>query len=315
MDPWAEAMRHGDFATAWAISDAVLAREATRAQCPTRPRHLQIVWDGRPLDGKRVLVRCYHGLGDTVQFVRLLPLLRARAAHVALWAQPALLGLLRGCGGCDSLHALHDGDPQIERDADVELIELPHILRLSPERIPRRVPYLRVDGACVAHTHPRIGLAWRAGDWDASRSIDAAVLQPLAELRGVEWVSLQYGASSTPWPMASIACADLHEQARRMLTLDLVISVDTLFAHLAGALGIEVWTLLPAPCDWRWMHARSDSPWYPTMRLFRQHVPGEWLGAIEQVRRLLVQRSRERTPSAGAKHDVATAAPPWHGVC
>ena len=299
MDPWWEAMRQGDFAAAWAISDAVLAaRRAAPMLYPLPPRHLQSVWDGRALEGKRVLVRCYHGLGDTVQFVRLLPMLRERTAHIALWAQPALLDLLRGVGGVDRLEPLHDAEPDIERDTDVELMELPHILRLSPERIPRRVPYLHVDGPRLPRQRPRIGLAWRAGEWNPLRSIDEAALLPLSDIHGVDWGSLQYGAASLPWPMASMACADLCEQARRMLALDLVISVDTLFAHLAGALGLQVWTLLPTPCDWRWMSAGNDSPWYPTMRLFRQSRPGDWHGVVEKVRVSLASWLEKRCASA-----------------
>src|SRR5881394_219696 len=181
MDAWMHAMRNGDFAGAWLISDRVLReRLASAAVQFNLPRHLQQLWDGRPIDGKRVLVHCYHGLGDTIQFVRLLPLLRARARQVILWAQPALLDLLRDCPGIDRLEPLHDGAPNIARDADVELMELPHLLGLSLATIPARVPYLRVH--CVAvrrrDSRKRVGLVWRAGDWDAARSIPASALAP-----------------------------------------------------------------------------------------------------------------------------------------
>ncbi|HEY0180074.1 MAG TPA: hypothetical protein VGC30_10645 [Dokdonella sp.] len=286
-DPWTAAMRRGDFAAAWRVSDAVLARRvAERVDCFAWPRHLQFLWDGRAPDHRRVLVHCYHGLGDTLQFVRLLPRLRERAREVVLWAQPALLGLLDGVAGADRVLPLHDGAPDVERDLDLELMELPHLLRLELADVPREAPYLRVARACRrrdAAAVPRVGLAWRAGDWDASRSVPDAALAPLAALRGVRWVSLQYPPATPPLPAVDAACRDLAELARRMLELDLVISVDTMTAHLAGALGVPVWTLLAEPCDWRWMERRADSPWYPTMRLLRQPRPGDWDGLVAQL--------------------------------
>jgi hypothetical protein len=297
-DPWMAAMRRGDFAAAWAASDAALARrqpgDFLRAD---QPRHLQCVWDGRPLAGKRVLVHCYHGLGDTLQFVRLLPLLRRQASEVVLWAQPALHGLLRGLPGIDRLEPLHEDAPAIDRDADIELMELPHLLRLSPWHIPARVPYLAVPPRSRAPRRagwPRVGLAWQSGDWDAARSIPPAALQPLARGLPLRWASVQYGADALPFPMEDLACRDLVQQAERLLALDLVVTVDTLTAHLAGALGLPVWTLLPTPCDWRWMEARRDTPWYPTMRLFRQHRTGDWGGVVAELREALLQWAARR---------------------
>jgi hypothetical protein len=240
------------------------------------------------------LVRCYHGLGDTVQFARLLPLLRARCTSVALWAQPALLELLRSCAGIDRLEPLHDGEPDIDRDIDIELLELPHALRLTLESIPARVPYIhphdesggRMREAAFANRDrraPRVGLCWLSGDWDPARSVPRGTLRPLMHVPGLRWFSLQYPPRSRPFPMFDLACRDLHAFAARMLHLDLVISVDTLTAHLAGAMGLPVWLLLPTQCDWRWLRARGDSPWYPTMRLVRQRRAGEWERVIESV--------------------------------
>lgn len=291
-DPWTNAMRRGDFEAAWRISDAVLAeRVRDRIDCSGAPRHLQFLWDGRPLAGRHVLVHSYHGLGDTLQFVRLLPALRARAAGVVLWAPPELVELLRGVGGSDRVEALHDGAPAIARDADIELMELPHILRLRVDTIPAAVPYLRVP---AARHHDRsgparVGLAWHAGGWDAARSIPTAQLAPLAALRGLRWHSLQYPPELPPLPALEAGCRNLVELARHMCALDLVVSVDTMTAHLAGALGVPVWTLLPMPCDWRWMQGRDDSPWYPTMRLLRQTRPGDWSGVVVRLAAALEQ--------------------------
>jgi hypothetical protein len=282
MDPWMEAMRRGDFDAAWCVSDALRRAGRIVPQRPDQPRHLQCVWDGTPVDGRRVLVRCYHGLGDTLQFVRLLPLLRERAREVVLWTQPALVELLATVDGVDRVEPMHDGAPDIARDVDVELMELPYILRLSRERIPARVPYLGVRAPARANgERKRVGLAWRSGAWDPARSIPDASLAPLADL-DVHWSSLQFG-HPPPAFADDLASADLAEQARRIAGLDLVISVDTMTAHLAGALGVPVWTLLPTPCDWRWMDASEDTPWYPTMRLVRQRRRGDWDEVVGRV--------------------------------
>lgn len=300
MDPWTNAMLRGDFDAAWKISDRVLQRRLRHGGCAfDLPRHWQWLWDGRDLAGAHVLVHCYHGLGDTLQFVRLLPLLRARCAAITLWLQPELIELLPSIAGVDRIVPLHDGAPGIERDADVELMELPHILRLTPRQIPARVPYLELEFP-RAERDPRrplrIGLCWRSGEWNHARSIPEATLAPLSRARDVQWFSLQYPARDPPFPMAGLACRNLRELARRMCTLDLVISVDTLNAHLAGALGLRTWTLLPVQCDWRWMHERADSSWYPTMRLFRQPREREWSEVIERV---VLSLRRSGTSEAG----------------
>lgn len=284
-------MLRGDFDAAWKVSDLVLHRRVRNREFAHHlPRHWQWLWDGRDPAGKHVLVHCYHGLGDTLQFVRLLPSLRERCAAITLWLQPALIGLLRTIEGVDHLEPLHNGAPDVRRECDVELMELPHILRITPERIPARVPYLGLEFPRAQrnpHRPLRIGLCWRSGEWNRDRSIPEFTLLPLARARNVQWFSLQYPAHQPPFAMRELACCDLRELARRMCMLDLVVSVDTLAAHLAGALGLPTWTLLPTDCDWRWMRGRADSPWYPTMRLFRQARAGEWSDVVAEVVRAL----------------------------
>jgi hypothetical protein len=286
-------MRRGDFAAAWRVSDSVLqSRRNARVDCSDWPRHLQFVWTGEPLDGKRVLVRCYHGLGDTIQFVRFVAQLRPRVAEVTLWAQPCLVELLRSASGVDRVIPLHDGAPDVEYDVDIELMELPHALRLTLEEIPREVPYLRAARVPPpnppARANPRhIGLVWRAGDWLPQRSLPDDALAPLAGLESVRWYSVQYPSRQLPFPATDLACADICEMAVRMQQLDLLISVDTMAAHLAGALAVPVWTLLNDDCDWRWLRDRDDSPWYPSMRLFRQPAGGDWEPVIDRVREAL----------------------------
>lgn len=284
---WKACMRRGAFEAAWAISDAVL-RARAGVPCWHWPRHLQYVWDGTPLAGKRVLVRCYHGLGDTIQFIRYAPLIKEIAREVMVWAQPALLPLLQTMRGIDRLLPLHDGTPDVEYDVDVESMELPHIFRTTLATIPAEIPYLHVTPAALPrHGRLAVGLVWASGDWDhARRSIPFSLLAPLAAVPGVALYMLQRGPALANYQHGVGILAgsdDVVEAARIMRALDLVISVDTMPAHLAGALGVPVWTLLDTAADWRWMEGREDSPWYPTMRLFRQERPGVWESVIARV--------------------------------
>jgi len=292
-------MRRGEFDAAWEISDAVL-RARAGAPCWHLPRHWQYVWSGAPLHGRRVLVRCYHGLGDTIQFIRYAPLLRAVAAEVIVWAQPALVPLVRGVRGVDRVLPLHDGTPAVEYDADVEIMELPHVFRTTVRTIPAEVPYLDVAPA----PRPRdgqlaVGLVWQAGDWDGRRSIPLSRLAPLAAVPGVGWHVLQRGPALENWRDGFGVVSgsdDVCEVAGVMRSLDLVISVDSMPAHLAGALGRPTWTLLHHDADWRWMEGRDSTPWYPTMRLFRQPRAGEWEPVIERVAAELTRLARNRGP-------------------
>ena len=294
MDAWVQAMRRGDFATAWRISDGVLKhRLRTGEMCDSWPRHLQFVWRGEPLAGQRLFVRCYHGLGDTLQFVRLLATPRLRPAEITLWAQPQLLTLLRTVRGIDRLLPLHEGEPDLDYDVDVELMELPHALRLEIGELPGPLPYIYVSAPPQRRLATRrIGICWRSGDWRAQRSIPVDELRAWASLPDIRWFNLQFPPEPCELPAAPIACRDIAEMAVRLRLLDLVITVDTMIAHLAGALGLPVWLLLDHDPDWRWMSDRDDSPWYPTMRLFRQHRPGDWTGVLEEVRGELGGRAR-----------------------
>jgi hypothetical protein len=287
-DPWLTAMRHGDCAAAWHISDAVLrARQTRREDCSRWPRHLQYIWDGTPLEDRRVLVRCYHGLGDTLQFVRLLEPLRQRAREVTLWVQPSLLELLSTVRGIDRLLPLHDGTPQAEFDVDIELMEVAHALRIDLNSVAKRMPYIDVSGGATNATRSlsslvNVGLAWRSGDWDAERSIPTSVLGSLARVCNVAFHSLQYPLETPPFKSGNLACKDIAQMAQAMTGLDLVITVDTMVAHLAGALALPTWILLADRPDWRWMEQRTDTPWYPTMRLFRKQ--GRlWEAVLDEV--------------------------------
>lgn len=286
---WLRCAGEGDFASAWQCGDRILER--TRGQRDwTAPRNVQQIWDGTPLAGRRVLIRCYHGLGDTIQFIRYAPLVRAVAEDVAVWAQPDLLALLDTVSGIDRTLPLHDGAPDIAYDVDVEVMELPWIFRTTLATIPHEVPYLHAAPVSLpSDGRPRVGVVWRGGDWDPRRCIPFHAFATLFECQDVMWFQLQdhLEPAERHSKLCSLNTAGILRLARCMSGLDLVITIDSLPAHLAGALGVPVWTLLPSESDWRWMAERDDSPWYPTMRLFRQRRAGEWESVVEQVRSAL----------------------------
>ena len=284
---WEDYMRLGNFEAAWKCSDADVKARAGKP-CWHLPRHYQYIWNGEALDGKRVLIRCYHGLGDTIQFIRFVPLVKKVAIEVIVWAQPKLLPLLATMPGIDQLLPLHDGTPEVAYDVDVELMELPHIFRTTLLTLPQTVPYLQV---APLHLLPKnnglvVGLVWRAGDWDERRNIPFYALLPLANIPNIQFIILQANAALAGWQTGfgiDVSDKSFMEHASIIKGLNVLISVDSMPAHLAGALGVPVWNALQANADWRWMNEREDSPWYPTMRLFRQEKAGDWEGVIKRV--------------------------------
>lgn len=294
---WIRHMRRGEWEQAWRITDQQLPARAAQP-CWHWPRHLQYVWTGEPIEDRRVLVRCYHGLGDTIQFIRFLPLLRARASETIVWVQPKLIPLLESMDGIDRLLPLHDGTPEAEYDIDVELMELPHVFRTTLATLPARVPYLQVEPMPLPRSgdRPAVGLVWKAGDWDERRNIPPGLLAPFAALHGIDLFVMQPGAVEAGWyGEFGIHPGEfgIPEYARAVAAMDLLITIDSMPAHLGGALGVPTWTLLPAEADWRWLEAREDSPWYPGMRLFRQERAGDWAPVIARVARKLHAFVRE----------------------
>jgi len=292
VDPaWSGALRAGDFERAWRISDRSLRDYcASGAVKHSGERHQQRIWRGEALAGQRVLVRCYHGLGDTIQFVRFAAPLRRLARRVVLWCQPELMSLLRHVEGIDDVVALHDGTPEAAYDVDIEIMELAHALRAEPALISGSVPYLKIGAAPRRRPSPdravSVGLVWEAGGWDRRRCVPPQALAGLNSLPGVELYSLQQGAArgmAAIIPAKDIAVPDLDTLAATIVDLDVVVTVDTMVAHLAGALGANVWTMLHADCDWRWPARGRDTVWYPTMRLFHQVRPGDWSSVVARI--------------------------------
>jgi hypothetical protein len=287
---WMAAMRACDFSRAWAIADRDLA--AILRDGPAKhegPRHLQRIWRGEDLRGRSVLVRCYHGLGDTIQFARFLPALAEIADEVIVWCQPALTGLIGRMPGVARVLPLHDGTPDVSYDVDVEIMELPHALRADRQLMGMQAPYVmpahRERAALPRSDALAVGLVWRVGAWDKRREIPPKLLRRLA-VPDVQLFSLQCDVSADEIGQAGatdVSTPDIELLADRLLTLDLVLSVDTMVAHLAATLGRPTWIMLHADCDWRWPATGRHTYWYPQARLFHQYSAGDWNCVIADV--------------------------------
>lgn len=263
------------------------------------PRPESPAWTGGSFLGKTLLVHWEQGFGDTLMLLRFLPWVKARGGRVLLRVQRALLEVAATCAGVDEVHPA-DG-PLPPHDLHVFLMSLPHVFGTEEATLPAEVPYLRVPGQVrnaealaaqllAAGDRLRIGLVWGGNPArvrDAERSFPAALLQPLAALPDVAWYGLQVGRTDLPDLPGLVSLAPhletFAETAFALQSLDLLITVDTSVAHLAGALGLPVFLLLSYLPDWRWLLHRDDSPWYPTMRLYRQPAWGDWASVVRQV--------------------------------
>jgi hypothetical protein len=287
---WYCHMLRGDFASAWRESDRIAKRAAPD---PNR------LWSGRTLTGKRVIVRCLHGLGDAIQFIRYVTLLHRQAAKVYVEVPGCLLRLFRCLHGVDEVITWHAPLVKpLEWDEQVEVMEFPRIYKTTLESIPGSLPYIfppfaekRPERNFPARLN--VGFAWAASRWNPLRSIPLTALLPILSDSQVSAYNLQIEESCPDLttippelqPVQTLANDDdLLVNAELILKMDLVITVDTMIAHLAGAIGKPVWLLLDYPGDWRWMMSRSDSPWYPTMRIFRQKQDRDWSAVVRQLR-------------------------------
>jgi hypothetical protein len=292
---WTAAMLSGDFEAAWRESDAI------RMRCVPDPHRF---WDEQDLRRARVMVRCLHGFGDAVQMLRYAPRLQKVASRVIFEVPQRMLALAPLFRGVDEVITWGEAAPKIPPrwDVQIEVTEFPHLFRTRLDELPIATHYLDLPSVTVQQaadvmgpaTRPRIGLVWASGEWNPERSIPIVRLEPIIHEPSFEFWSLQGDAAAAeagPWIEAGMVrdaiaiCGEgLLALAATIANLDLVITVDTLAAHLAGALGKPAWVMLQYAADWRWMTARDDSPWYPTIRLFRQAKPGDWSGAVSGVR-------------------------------
>ncbi|MEX2114510.1 MAG: tetratricopeptide repeat protein [Pirellulales bacterium] len=313
-------LSQGDFAGGWAGYEQRMRCDQFDTRDFPQPR-----WDGAPLAGRTILIHAEQGFGDTLQFIRYLPQVAAQGGNVVVAVQPPLIPLLQNTG-IPNLFPL-DG-PLPPFDLHVPLMSLPHVLGTTLDTAPRDVPYLaappdRIAAWCdrlQAYPGFRVGLVWQGRPdhhRDCLRSIPLAAFRPLADVPGVRLISLQQGPGSEQLaalaalpPDARFGVIDLGSEygadgtlfmdaAAVIANLDLVIACDTGLAHLAGGMAAPVWVALPLGAEWRWMQKRDDSPWYPTMRLFRQTKFRDWDGVFQRMAAALAEEAGGWRPKAG----------------
>ncbi|CAB1064797.1 hypothetical protein D1BOALGB6SA_9594 [Olavius sp. associated proteobacterium Delta 1] len=264
-------------------------------------------WDGREFTGKTLFIHSEQGFGDTIWFVRYLPQVKSRGGSIIFESRPELIDLLQDNIGVDQLASMSfDHPPQISHDLHIPLMSLPAVLATTIETIPAQVPYLYASEAKFQNWAARIngsgfkiGLVWAAKSTNKhERSCALENFLPLLTIKNIQIYGLQKGEDAQTVNQMPVDVHNLGQEfetfadtAGAVECLDLVISVDTAVAHLAGAMGKPVWVLLPFAADWKWLLERRDSPWYPTMRLFRQPQPGDWkrvvLSLVEELKQYI----------------------------
>ena len=275
-----------------------------REQSPPRtlPKPL---WDGANLEGKTILLQAEQGMGDLIQFIRYVPLIRGRGGHIIVECHPPLVRLLETFVGVEKVVAIGESLPEF--DVYIPLLSLPRILGTTLATIPAEIPYIYPLETVSFKLDPpaksglKVGLVWAgnpSNQDDRNRSCSLHHFLSLINLPNIAFYSLQKGPKaaeinqiSEPVPLQDLSSQlnDFADTAAVIAQLDLVITVDTAVAHLAGAMGKPVWVLLGYNPDWRWMCDREDSPWYPSVRLFRQNSPGNWQEMLARVREALKQ--------------------------
>lgn len=318
---WMAHMLLGQYVQAWRESDAIRGRGA---------RDAHRFWNGEAIDQQRVMLRCLHGYGDTVMYLRWLPELRRRCSEVIVQACPEMLPLIQAMVEPTSEkpelgHATGDGPlacapvrvvtwtpaGAIDRDqwdVQVECAELPFLFRATTATVPEPVAWVlseevahRIRTRMGERSKPRVGLVWTGSDYDPARSIPFAQFRELLRDQSVEFWSLQAPENNADWrafcaergwsqrtfytigEAGAVCGAGIADMAAFAREMDVVITIDTLAAHVAGSLALPTFLLLKREADWRWMLNRDDSPWYPTMRLFRQSTAGDWAQPLRRA--------------------------------
>ena len=258
------------------------------------------LWGGQTFENQTLLITAEQGLGDTIQFIRYAPLVKALGGTVVVECQAPLAALLKSCSGIDQIVA--SGQPLPQYDWHVSLMSLPHIFQTTLPAIPSNIPYLKTIGSVERKPGQpiQVGLVWAGNpkqQRDRMRSCQFEALLPLLEIPSIRWVCLQKDiplsdrdAVAACERLVQVTYDDFASTAEVVSNLDLVISVDTSVAHLAGALNLPVWILLAKAGDWRWLLDRDDSPWYPSARLFRQRQAGDWKEVVHRVSEELKER-------------------------
>jgi tetratricopeptide (TPR) repeat protein len=306
-------LQAGQWQQGWQDYEYRWGRKSMPERCFDRPR-----WDGSTLAGKTVLVWSEQGLGDTIQFVRFASLLQEMGARVVLECPGFMIPLLSTCAGIEQFVA--EGEALPPFDVQVPLMSLPGLLGVTPDKVPGQVPYLSAEPARVEAWRRRlpqdgkyrVGIVWQGNprfQWDRWRSVPLEAFEPLARVEGVELVSLQKGPGleqvdalrgrfqvTRPEGEVDGEGGAFLDTAALMKCLDLVVCVDTAVGHLAGALAVPVWVALSSVSDWRWLWRGEHTPWYSTMRLFRQRA-AEWSSIVATMVEELHQQTK------GGRHD------------
>lgn len=301
----------GDLAKGWLGYEQRFAKTDWKNNYPFRLDRPK--WDGQPFPGKRLLIHDEQGFGDVLQFVRFIEPMKRLGGEVLFETRAPLINLFQNMPGIDQLVVRADRRRSAaDYDLYCPLLSLPGLLGTTLETIPNRVPYIRADAGKADQWAGRmdarafkIGLVWSGNPTHHRGRIRSATLpdfDAVLQTPGVRFYGFQKGATAGDVVRYTDAglienlgndFADFSDTAAAMAHLDLVISIDTSVAHLAGAMGKPVWVLLAYAADWRWLLDRNDSPWYPTMRLFRQEYKGDWSGimtAVQQELKELLQR-------------------------
>lgn len=297
-------LRQGDCSDGWREYEWRWKSKRFTSKIPELGRPL---WDGSPLEGRTILIHMEQGRGDMIQFVRYAPLVAATGGRVIVCVVPELVTLLSKVTGVSL--AVDRNGPLPDFDVHIPVLSLPFLFKTNFDSIPNEVPYIFQNHIKIkewrdivsTNTNLRIALTWAGQEYpDPTRAIPFTDCLPLFSVQGIDIFSLQLGKAAEILESLPNGCkivdhtrriSDFADTAALMSNLDLVISVDTAVAHLAGALGKTVWLLLPFVSDWRWQTDRSDSVWYPTMKIFRQKTSGDWPGVIAMVKEELTSLS------------------------
>jgi tetratricopeptide (TPR) repeat protein len=315
-------LQNGDFERGWLEYEWRLKKPDSAVLSFPQPR-----WQGEPLEGKTILLHAEQGWGDIIQFIRYAPLVQAQGGRVIFLCPRSLVPLLARTPGID--HLLPDGETPMPFDCHASLMSLPLVLQTRLDSVPNTGPYVFADPDRSAHWRARletikgmkVGIAWQGNPRhraDRTRSTALKHFSPLSSLPEVSLISLQRGPGTEQLPdfQKKFSVTDLGNEvteesgsffdtAAILPHLDLVITVDTALGHLAGSMAVPTWIALSAHADWRWLRGRTDSPWYPTVRLFRQAAIDGWSDVFAEMRSALEPVARARTRS-----DVTVAISP-----
>jgi hypothetical protein len=315
-------LQAGNYAEGWPAYEWRWKRNKAKQRVFAQPR-----WDGRPLEGRTLLVWSEQGLGDSIQFARYCALVKQQGGTVILQCPGYLMPLMKTCPYPDRVVAEEDPPPPYE--VQVPLLSLPALLGTTLDNVPAEVPYLVPDpqrlarwaGELATLRGLKVGIEWQGNpyhQWDHHRSVKLEQFAALAAVEGVSLVRLQrvHGVEQMKGVAGRFAVWEPEGEVDRpheafldtaaiMKNLDLVVTVDTAAAHLAGALGVPVWVAVATVADWRWLLGRQDTPWYPTMRLFRQKSPGDWDEVFARMAAALAELRGRKAGRQGARVNVA----------